>query len=38
MIRRSGDTVCDPHHTQEEDKKRGFPSLGLKISVDVLLI
>jgi hypothetical protein len=30
MIRRSGDTMCDPHHTHGGDEKRGLPSLASK--------
>jgi hypothetical protein len=29
-IRRSGDTVCDPHRTRGGDEKRGFPDLASK--------
>jgi hypothetical protein len=30
-IGRSGDTVCDPHHTHGRDEKRGFPDLASKL-------
>jgi hypothetical protein len=29
-IRRSGDAVCDPHHTRGGDEKHGFPGLASK--------
>jgi hypothetical protein len=33
MIRRSGDAVCDPHHTCGVDENHEFPSLGSKTMV-----
>jgi hypothetical protein len=30
MIRRSGDIVCDPHHTRGGDEKRGFSGVASK--------
>jgi hypothetical protein len=49
MIRKLGDTVCDPHHIRGGDEKRGFPGLAskplrqildlvLKTKVDSLMI
>jgi hypothetical protein len=38
MIRRAGDTVCDPHRTCGGDEKHEFPSLGLKIDGGGLVI
>jgi hypothetical protein len=35
MIRRSGDVVCDLHHTHEGDKKRRFSDLASKLVVTV---
>jgi hypothetical protein len=35
MIRRSCDTICDPHRTREGDEKHGFPGLALKAGVTV---
>jgi hypothetical protein len=35
MIRRLGDTVCDPYHTHGGDKKCGFPGLASKLVVMV---
>jgi hypothetical protein len=35
MIRRSGDTVCDSHHTHGGDEKHGFSGLASKLVVIV---
>jgi hypothetical protein len=35
MIRRLGDTVCDPYHTHGGDEKCGFPDLASKLVVMV---
>jgi hypothetical protein len=34
-IGRSGDTVCNPHHTRGGDEKHGFPGLASKPVVTV---
>jgi hypothetical protein len=35
MIGKSGDTVCDLHHTHGGDEKRGFPGLASNLVVMV---
>jgi hypothetical protein len=35
MIERSGDAMCDPHHTRGGDKKRRFPGLAAKLVATV---
>jgi hypothetical protein len=38
MIERSGDDVCDLHHTCEGDEKRGFFWFSLKMGGDGLSV
>jgi hypothetical protein len=35
MIERSGNAMCDPHHTRGGDKKRRFPGLAAKLVATV---
>jgi hypothetical protein len=35
MIGRSIDAMCDPHHRQGGDKKRGFSNLASKLVAEV---
>jgi hypothetical protein len=35
MIRRSGEVLCDPHHTRGGDEKRGFSGSASKLVATV---